>query len=506
MNEIDVICIGMKWDERAKARLEMRMKFAHTPELQTQAQDQAKADMARQDEVLNILRNDFGYKGKINFYDHYDCHASACYFPSDFNHSAILVLDGAGERASARIYKVTETKLECLLQLDYPNSIGRFYGWITDYLGFHIDADEGKVMGLAPYGDMSLVNEMRKLVTIKKDGSYELDYSYFGFIQDNKKGFSEKFIKIFGPRREKATELTQHHKNIARAAQLVLEEVVLGMAQLTKKLTGEENLCISGGVALNSVANGKIVESGIFKNIYVYPAAGDAGTGIGAALYACNFKQTKKIFHKENQSPYLGYESNANEIISAINKHRLTYSKPENIYKETAKLLADNKVIGWFQGKTEIGPRALGNRSILANPSDQDNKDRVNNKIKFRELFRPFAPSVLKNFENEYFEMNNTDSPYMIMAFQTKKDKKDLIPAVVHVDGSARVQGVTKEQNERYWNLINEFYALTNIPVVLNTSFNRAGEVMVNTPEHAIEAFLGSQLDALVLGDLLILK
>lgn len=506
INEIDEICIGMRWDERAKARLEMRTKAAHTPELIEQAKKQAVADMERYDDVLRILKNDFGYTSKINFYDHYDCHASCCYFPSAFNHAAILVLDGAGERASARIYKATETKLDCLFQLDYPNSIGRFYGWITDYLGFHIDADEGKVMGLAPYGDLSLVPEMRKLVSIKTNGSYELDYSYFGFIQDNQNGFSEKFYKIFGVKRKKNEELTQHHKNIARAAQVVLEEVVIGMTKLTKELTGEDNLCITGGVALNSVANGKVVDSGLFKNIYIHPAVGDAGTGIGAALYAYYSKQTKKESYPENQSPYFGYESDESEILSALKKNNLAYKVSENIYKDTAELLAKNKIIGWFRSKAEIGPRALGNRSILANPTDPNNKDRVNNKIKFREPFRPFAPSILKEYSKEYFDMKNAESPYMILAFPTKDDKKSIIPSVVHVDGSARVQEVTKEQNEPYWHLLNEFNALTGIPVLLNTSFNRAGEVLVNTPDQAIAAFLGSDLDVLVLENLLIVK
>lgn len=506
INDIDEVCVGMKWNERAQVRMDMRMKFADTEELKEQVRVQATKDMERYDEVPRVLSDKFGYKGKITFYDHYDCHAASCYFPSPFNHLAILILDGAGERASARIYKATETKFENLLQIDYPNSIGRFYGWITDYLGFQIDCDEGKIMGLAPYGDLSLVDDMRKLVKTNDDGSYQLDYSYFGFIRDNRQGFSPRFYDMFGPKRNKGEELTQHHKNVARAAQAVLEEVVVDMAKLAKKLTGEENLCLSGGVALNSVANGKILESGLFKNLYIYPAAGDAGTGIGAALYSYYSIQSKKITHEENRSAYLGYDSSESEILDAITKNSLKHSAPTDIYSDTAKLLAQNKIVGWFQDRAEVGPRALGNRSILANPALAGNKDRVNSKIKFRESFRPFAPSVLSEHAEDYFEMKGADSPYMIMAFNTRDKRRDQIPAVVHVDGSARVQVVTREQNEKYHRLIQEFYKQTGIPILLNTSFNRAGEVLVNTPEQAIAAFLGSDLDVLVIGNYLIQK
>ncbi|MEK9157633.1 MAG: carbamoyltransferase C-terminal domain-containing protein, partial [Patescibacteria group bacterium] len=330
--------------------------------------------------------------------------------------------------------------------------------------------------------------------------------SYFGFIRDNRQGFTPKFYEMFGPKRNKNEEITQHHMNVARAAQAALEEVVVGMVKLAKELTGEDNLCLSGGVALNSVANGKILESGLFKNIYIYPAAGDAGTGIGAALYAYYSAQSNKVTHLENQSAYLGYESNDGEILKALANSQLKYSTPTNLYEETASLLVQNKVVGWFQGRAEVGPRALGNRSILANPALAGNKDRVNNKIKFRESFRPFAPSVLSEYAKEYFEMRGADSPYMIMAFNTKEDKRNKIPAVVHVDGSARVQTVTKEQNEKYFELIEEFNRQSSIPMLLNTSFNKAGEVLVNTPEQAIAAFLGSELDVLVIDKYLIQK
>lgn len=506
INEIDEIAIGMDWMERAKARFELRFN-KDCPKLSKQALKQSMADVQRAIDVEEILRKQFNYKGKINFYDHYDCHASACYFPSPFNNAAILILDGAGERASARIYHAKENKLEKIFQLDYPNSIGRFYGWVTNYLGFCIDSDEGKVMGLSSYGDESLVEKMREVVEIKNDGTYKLNLNFFAFVNDNTKGFSDKFIELFGPGREKDQEITQHHKNIAKAAQVILEEAMLNMAKLAKQLTAEENLCLGGGVALNSVANGKIVESKLFKDIYVYPASGDNGTGLGAALYRYHLHLDKKIFYKENQSPYTGYESMEKEILNAIKKYKLSYEKSNDIAKEIANLLAnENKIIGHFSGKAEFGPRALGNRSILADPRNAENKDLVNKKIKFREGFRPFAPAVLEECADDYFDMHEVKSPYMILAFEARKDKKALIPAVVHVDGTARVQTINREQNERYWGIINEFYKITGVPVILNTSFNRAGEPIVNTPEEAIETFLGSALDVLVLGDYVIKK
>lgn len=505
INKINEVVVGMKWLERAKARFELRAskKF---PELTKKAAKQAQADINRSKEVGIIFKEKFGYKSKITFLDHYDCHASACYFPSSFNRAAILILDGAGEKASARIYSAQGTKLKTLLQIDYPNSAGRFYGWITDYLGFKIDSDEGKVMGLAPYGDSSLVKKMRKVLKVKSDGTYDLDLSYFGFVQDNEKGVSDKFIKIFGPPRKKDEKITDRHKNIAKAAQVVLEEAAFSMANLAKKITKEKNLCLGGGVALNSVANGKIAASGLFKDIYIYPDSGDGGTSVGAAFYSYYSKQKKKVFYKENQSPFVGYGAKESEILDALRRHKLKYIKPENIYKETAKYISENKIVGWFSGRTEIGPRALGNRSILADPRDIKNKDRVNKKIKFRESFRPFAPTVLEEFADEYFEMHGLKSPYMILAFQVKKDKRGIIPAVTHIDNSARLQTVSREQNKSYRNLINEFYKITKVPVVLNTSFNRAGEPIVNTPEDAVQSFLGSDLDVLVLEDFLIIK
>lgn len=455
--------------------------------------------------IKQIIKKELGYKGSIKFLDHHNCHASTVYYTSDFNSAAILTVDGRGERACTRIYSASGTELKQQFQLNYPNSLGVFYTSITEYLGFKKDEDEGKIMGLAPYGSTKLVEKMRQVLDTKGK-TYKLDLTFFEMQNNPSKNVSDEFVKLFGPRRAKKDPLTQRHKDIARAAQALLEEAMLNLAKYAKELTGETNLCLSGGVALNSVANGRILQEKIFDNIYIYPAAGDDGACIGAALYSYYQQNDERIFDKENQTPYLGYASNETEILKAIKKNKLQYKKSKNIAKDVAKLIADDKFVGWYQGRAEFGPRALGNRSIIVDPRKAENKDLVNARIKFREAFRPFAPSALAEYTQDYFETDGEDSPYMILAFDVKKNKKRVIPAVTHVDGTARIQTVTKAQNRRYWNLINEFYKLTGVPIVLNTSFNRMGEPIVNTPEEAINCLLGSGLDAMALGDYLIIK
>lgn len=455
--------------------------------------------------IKRILKEELGYKGDIKFLDHHNCHASTAYYTSDFDNAAVLTVDGRGEKACTRIYSASGVELKQRFELDYPNSLGVFYTSITEYLGFKKDEDEGKIMGLAPYGSAKLIEKMRQVLDTKGK-TYKLNLAFFEMQNDPSKNVSEEFIKLFGPRRAKKDPLTQKHKDIARAAQALLEEAMVNLAKYAKELTGEDNLCLSGGVALNSVANGRILQEKIFDKIYIYPAAGDDGACVGAALYSYYQQNDERVFDKENQTPYLGYASNETEILKAIKKNNLQYRKSNNIAKDVAKLMAEGKFVGWYQGRAEFGPRALGNRSIVVDPRKAENKDLVNARIKFREAFRPFAPSVLEEYAQDYFETDGVDSPYMILAFDVKKNKQKVIPAVTHVDGTARIQTVTKEQNKRYWNLINEFYKLTGVPVVLNTSFNRMGEPIVNTPEEAINCLLGSGLDAVALGDYLITK
>ena len=504
INDLSGISVGYDLMERAKARFEMRF-MKDNPELSIQAAEQVIVDMKKAAHAQSFFEEAYGYKGKVQFYDHYDSHAASCYYPSSFKRAAILIIDGAGERHTTRIYAADGTKLKRLFEIEYPNSLGRFYGWITDWLGFRIDADEGKTMGLASYGTLKLLPKMRKLIKVNKNGGYDLNMEYFNFQRDSKNGLSDKFFKEFGQKRKPNEPITQYHKDVARAAQHITEEAVLGLAKLAKRLTKETNLCLSGGVVLNSVANGKIAASGLFKDMYIYPAAGDAGTAVGSALHGYFLNEKKKKFFADNQSPYLGYQASEKEILKSLKDNGLTYRKCDDISKEIARLLSENKIVAWYQGKAEIGPRALGNRSILADPRLEGNKDLVN-ATKKRESWRPFAPSVLKDHADEYFEMNGIDSPYMILTQSVRKNKRKIIPAITHIDGTARVQTVTKERNPKYWAVINEFYKLTGVPVILNTSFNLAGEPIVNTPDHAIKSFLNSKLDALAIEDYLVTK
>lgn len=504
INKVNEISIGFDY-LRLAFHLDLVGFFKYFPNYTKEAFVNGKYQVMKVIDTRRILRKEMGYKGKIKFIDHHDSHAAAVYYPSGFDDAAILTIDGRGELASTRIYNVEKGKFERVSQLDYPNSLGAFYSCVTEYLGFKENEDEGKIMGLAPYGRKNLVGKMRRVLKVRR-GLYELNFEYFDFHRFPDRNVSEKFVKLFGKPRKKGDPLTQRHKDIARATQAVLEEAMLELAKHTKKLTTKNKLCLTGGVALNSVANGILTRSKLFDEIYIYPAAGDDGVSIGAALYSYYSNGGKRIKTKANQSPYLGYKSTDKEILKAIKKNKLSYKKSDNISNDVAQLLIKNKCVGWFQDKAEFGPRALGNRSILVDPRKAKNKDLVNSKIKFRESFRPFAPSALEEYAEEYFDTDGTQSPYMILAFDVKKDKKKIIPAVTHVDGTARVQTVSKRQNLKYWKVINEFYKLTGVPVILNTSFNRMGEPIVNNPEDAIACFLGSGLDAIAINNYLIVK
>lgn len=504
INKVDEISIGFDY-LRLAFHLDFISFFKYFPNYTKEAFVNGKYQVTKVIDTKRIIRKEMGYKGKIKFLDHHDGHAAAVYYPSGFDDAAILTVDGRGELASTRIYNVENGKFKKVFQLNYPNSLGAFYSCITEYLGFKDNVDEGKIMGLASYGKNNLVKKMRKVLRVQ-NGSYEIDLSYFDFPRFPKKNVSSKFINLFGKPRKNGGKITQRHKDVARATQTLLEDAMLELAKHAYKVTGKSKLCLTGGVALNSVANGVIARSKVFDDIYIYPAAGDDGVSVGAALMSYYSKNNKRVSNKSNQTPYLGYKSTNKEILKAIKNNGLTYKKSANIYKDVALLLTRNKCVGWFQGKAEFGPRALGNRSILVDPRKDKNKDLVNSKIKFRESFRPFAPSALEAHTEDYFETNGVESPYMILAFGVKKNKRKVIPAVTHVDGTARVQTVTKKQNLKYWKVINEFYKLTGVPVILNTSFNRMGEPIVNNPEDAIACFLGSGLDVLVMSNYLIVK
>jgi carbamoyltransferase len=494
INELNEICISMNFLKRAKFKFNLESSF-----------EQICYDVKKQFYVENKLRQKFGYKGQVKFLDHHDCHASACYFTSPFKNAAIITVDGAGEEDATRIYKANENSLEKIFSFKFPNSLGALYSLVTSYLGFKIDADEGKIMGLAPYGNKDLVKKFKKIIDIDKKGYYQIKDDWLDF---NNESFHEEFSNLLGFAEREKQEIGQNCKNLAFAVQSLLEEAIISLAKASRRITGESQLCLGGGVALNSVANGKIIQEKIFDDVFLYPASGDDGTAVGAALYSYYSYQSQKSFYKINQSPYLGYSTSEKEIIDTLNYFKLKYEKLKNseIEKEIGKLIAENNIVGHFAGRAEFGPRALGNRSILANPIYYSNKDRINNNIKFREKFRPFAPVILQEYSEDYFNMHGFESPYMILAFKVKEDAKKFIPATIHIDNTARVQTIKKNQNERLWNIIKGFYDINQVPVLLNTSFNRAGEAIVNTPKEAIKTFLNSDIDILVLERFLVKK
>ena len=396
----------------------------------------------------------------------------------------------------------------------YPNSLGLLYSAITHYLGWKHHCDEGIIMGLAPYGDsrskiirkknISYLSIFKKILQEKENFNYKVNLEYIDYFSARDKWVTDKFIKIFGPKRNWNQPLTQHHKNIAAALQDQLENVVLNQLKKARKIFKFDKLCLAGGVALNCSLNGKISKSKIFKEIFIQPASGDDGTAYGAALLAYS-KNKNNYLPKKMHNFYKGSNFSNGQIKNQLLKSKVKFTKPKNLYKEVSKYLKNGKIIGWFQGGAEFGPRALGNRSILCRPYPNSMKDYLNKRVKFREEFRPFAPSVLNEFREEFFHISQ-DSPHMLMACRAKKNKIKSIPATVHIDGTCRVQTVKKDINLKFYNLIKNFYEESGVPVLLNTSFNIKGQPIVNTPKEAVETFKSTKIDVLAIGDYLLTK
>ncbi len=473
----------------------------------------------------------FNNINKIKFSEHHYSHAASAFFPSPFKDAVVLTLDGVGEWATTTVAVGKENELEILKEIHFPHSLGLLYSAFTYYTGFKVNSGEYKVMGLAPYGKPKYKDLIIKnLMDLKDDGTFKLDMKYFnyatGLTMTNK-----KFSKLFGhPVRDpKKNQLTDFHMDIAASIQAVTEEIVLRLTKNIAKEYNIKNLCLAGGVALNCVANGKIVEEKIFDDIWIQPAAGDAGGSLGAALayWYRELKKPRKKFVDQMKGSYLGPKFDNNFIEQKLKELKANFIKktPEEISSNVAKELSNSKTVGWFQGKMEFGPRALGGRSILADPRSSKMQKELNLKIKFRESFRPFAPSVLREDLKNWFELDN-DSPYMLLVSQIKKDKqismsekdeklfgidklnvkRSQIPAITHVDYSARIQTVHKETNPKYYNLINEFKKITDCPVLVNTSFNVRGEPIVCSVEDAFNCFMGTNLDILVLEDFILFK
>ena len=468
---------------------------------------------------------------KIKFSEHHFSHAASAFFPSPFEEAVILTLDGVGEWATTTVAIGKNNNLKMLKEIHFPHSLGLLYSAFTYYTGFKVNSGEYKVMGLAPYGQPKYKDLIiKELMDLKEDGSFKLNMKFFdyatGLTMTNK-----KFSKLFGNpvRNPKRDLLKDFHMDIAASIQAVTEEVVI---RLTRNIASEykiKNLCLAGGVALNCVANGKILKEKIFDDIWIQPAAGDAGGSLGAALayWYQELNKPRENFKDQMKGAYLGPKFSDNFIESQLNNLKGVYSKKssDEISLFVAKELANSKTVGWFQGRMEFGPRALGGRSILADPRSEKMQKELNLKIKFRESFRPFAPSVLREEVNNWFELNY-DSPYMLLVSDIKKNlqipmskndnelfgidklniKRSNIPAVTHVDYSARIQTVHKETNSKYYNLLKEFYKITGCPVLVNTSFNVRGEPIVCSIQDAFNCFMGTNLDILIIENFILIK
>ena len=481
----------------------------------------------------NLRKHDEKYNSDKNifFSDHHLSHAASAFFPSPFNEAIVLTADGVGEWATTTVAIGKGNELNIEKEIHFPHSLGLLYSAFTYYLGFKVNSGEYKLMGLAPYGNPIYEDKILKLIDIKKDGTFRLDQKFFnyatGFTMTN-----DKFNKLFDhkPRDSKTEKISQFHMDLAASIQKITEDIMVKLARSIRSEYKIKNLCLAGGVALNCVANGKILKENIFDNIWVQPAAGDAGGALGAALALWYVEQKNKRevnIKDEMFGSYLGPEYSQKEIQSQLMKAGANFKilSEDDLINKTAKYLSEEKAIGWFQGRMEFGPRALGNRSILGDPRSSKMQKELNLKVKFRESFRPFAPSILREDLSNWFELN-IDSPYMLIVSNINSKKKiemsenqkklfgieklnvkrSTIPAVTHVDYSSRIQTVDKNTNKLYYKLINKFKEITGCPILVNTSFNVRGEPIVNTPLDAFSCFMGNNLDYLIIGNCMLDK
>ena len=482
--------------------------------------------------MSEVIKDELGYAGKVIFPEHHLSHAASAFYPSPYNEAAILTIDGVGEWTTTSFGAGRGNKIELTHELRFPHSLGLLYSALTYFIGFKVNSGEYKVMGLAPYGEPKYVDKiLTEIIDLKSDGSFRLRMEYFDFAAGLKMTSAKMNEILGGPPRQPESKLTQREMDIARSLQDVTEEIMLRMARYIQKETGMENLCLAGGVALNCVGNGKILRSGIFKNIWIQPAAGDAGGAVGAALlawydYSGNARAADGV-HDKMKGAYLGPAFSDEEIENFLKGKNIPYRvlSYEEVPKVAADLLTKENVVGWHEGRMEFGPRALGARSILGDARSPKMQAIMNLKIKFRESFRPFAPSVLAEKVSEWFDLH-CESPYMLLVADIKKEHRremtdeenklwginklnvirSAIPAVTHIDYSARVQTAHRETNPLYHKMISEFCALTGCPVIINTSFNVRGEPIVCTPEDSYLCFMRTEMDYLFLGKFLLDK
>ena len=484
--------------------------------------------------LFNKLKeHDENYKSDENifFSDHHLSHASSAFFPSPFEEAVILTADGVGEWATTTVAVGKGNHLEVKKEIHFPHSLGLLYSAFTYYSGFKVNSGEYKLMGLAPYGTPIFVDKIKKLIDIKDDGSFRLNQKYFNYATGLTMT-NDKFHNLFDhePRNPRKEKITQFYMDIAASIQKVTEEIMIKLVKGIRNEFDIKNLCLAGGVALNCVANGKILKEKIFDNVWIQPAAGDAGGSLGAALALWHIEQGNKRFTNQDdkmKGSYLGSEFDQEQIENELNSLGANFEtfSYENLINKTAEFLSNEKVIGWFQGRMEFGPRALGGRSILGDPRSEKMQKNLNLKVKYRESFRPFAPSILREDLSNWFDLD-VDSPYMLLVSDISSDKKiemtekqkklfgidklnikrSEIPAVTHVDYSARIQTVTKSTNKSFYDLIYKFKEKTGCPMIVNTSFNVRGEPIVNSPTDALKCFMGTEIDYLVIGNCILDK
>ncbi|MFH0980805.1 MAG: carbamoyltransferase [Planctomycetota bacterium] len=444
----------------------------------------------------------------VYYCQHHLAHAAGAFLVSEFDEAAIITADGVGEWTTTAWGVGQGTEIRIHKEIRFPHSVGLLFSAITAYLGFRVNDAEWKVMGLAPYGRPTYVDKFREVVDIHEDGSFRLNMKYFAHTHSTTRIFNRNWEKLFGrPQRPRETELDEFHQDIAHSGQKMVEEIMVKMATHVRRITGLDHLCVGGGVGLNCVANWRMLQESGFERIFIQPAAGDSGGALGTAFYLCNsvLKHPRTFVMRH---ACWGPAFTNQEIQAALARNHLAHQyhdREEDLLDTTAALIEEGKVVGWFQGRMEFGPRALGARSLVADARNPKMKDIINAKVKFREAFRPFAPSVLKERAHEYFEMPaGMDAPFMLLVPKVRAEKQSVVPAITHRDGTGRVQTVTEAENGRYYRLIKTFAQRTGVPLVINTSFNVRGEPIVCTPQDAINTFVNTGIDVLVIGNYLV--
>jgi len=518
LKDIDHIAIGR--DPSAKAWRKLSFLLSH-PKIGFKA----VSERFRNARKVSSLEDEFYLidpsidkkiiREKIRQVEHHRSHLASAFYASPFSEAALLSIDGSGDFSTTMMGVGRDNQISVLNSVDFPHSVGLFYTALTQFLGFFHYGDEYKVMGLAPYGTPKYVKELQEIVILKENGLFSLDQKFFRTTEHGIISYGEDHIPVvaplfsallvekFGPQRGKSDELNQYHRDIAASVQRVTEEVIFHILNNLQHTTGLENVCIAGGVAQNSVANGKVTRNTKFKKLYIPSAGHDAGISMGAALYVHNqILRQKRSPHV--LSAFTGSRYTNESIEEYLNSRNISYQKydDEILFDKVSSQIIDAGIVGWFNGRSEFGPRALGGRSIIADPRRKDAKELLNKKIKRRESFRPFAPSILKEYVSEYFELSD-EVPFMEKVFPIREDKRSVIPAVTHVDGTGRLQTVDKEINPAYYNLIEAFRKKTGVPILLNTSFNE-NEPIVNSPGEALDCFLRTNMDMLVLENCII--